>query len=647
MFDLFRSRDKMVRILLGALLLIVALSMLTYLIPTYDTGTSDASGQVVAEVGKEVITVPDVQKLIQGNMRQRQLPAELLPTFIPQMVQDLITERALAYEAQRLGFQVTDADLRDAIKQTIPSLFPDGNFVGRDAYAAMLAQQNVSIEDFENDLRRQLLVTRLRNIALEGMIVSPQEVEQAFKKKNARIVVQYVKLPRDKYRSEAEPTLKEMQDYYSANKMSYQKPERKNLLLLVADQNKLEQTINPTDAELQRIYDQNKDAYRVPERVDVRHILLRTNGKDPAEDAKVKAKAEDIEKQLKAGANFADMAKKYSEDPGAAQTGGEYKGVTRGQMVPEFEQAAFSLKPGTISDPVKTTYGYHILQVEKHEDARLRPFEEVKNEIAANLKKQRASDEMQQIADRAQTALRQDPANPEKVAAQFNMQVVKADGVEPGKPVPEVGTSNDFDQSLLGLKKGDISQPVALPGNKIVIAEVMDIIPPQPAAFDEVKDQIKGTIEGTRYRTALEKHGQELLDKTKSMGGDLEKAAKSMGLEAKTSNPVAPTDTIEGLGSATVFGDAFSRPQGSLFGPFSIADGMVIGKIVQQVPPDMSKLAEQRASLIDDIKNDRARDRNAVFEAGVRDALIKEKKIKVYQDVISRVVNDYINQNKG
>jgi len=647
MFDLFRSRDKMVRILLGALLLIVALSMLTYLVPTYDTGTSTGTGQVVAEVGKDVITVPDVQRVIQGNLRQRQLPTELLPTFIPQMVQELITERALAYEAQRLGFQVTDADVRDAIKQSIPSLFPDGNFVGRDAYSAMLAQQNMTIEDFETDLRRQLLVTRLRNIALEGMVVSPKEVEQAYKKKNEKVVVQYVKLSRDKYKAEIEPTPAEIQAYYNSNKSAYQKPERKDLVLLVADQSKLEQTITPTDAELRRIYDQNKDQYRVPERVDVRHILLKTTGKDPAEDAKVKAKAEDIEKQLKAGANFADMAKKYSEDPGAAQTGGEYKGVTRGQMVPEFEQAAFSLKPGQISDPVKTTYGYHVLEVEKHDEARLKPFEEAKDEIAANLKKQRANDQMQQIADRAQADLKKDPAHPEKVAAEFNMQLVKADGVQPGKPVPDVGTSSDFDQSLLGLKKGDISQPVALPGNKIVLAEVMDIIPPQPAPFDEVKDQIKSTIEGNRTQTALEKHGQELLDKAKSMGGDLEKAAKSMGLEAKTSNPVGPTDTVEGLGSATVFGDAFQRPQGSLFGPFAEADGMVVGKIVQHAPLDMSKLAEQRASLIDDIKNDRARDRNALFEAGVREALIKDKKIKIYQDVITKLVSDYVNQNKG
>src|SRR6516225_8965364 len=137
MFDLFRSRDKVVKIFLGALLLLVALSMLTYLIPTYDTVTADASSQVVAQVGKASISSLDVQKLVQNSLRARQLPPEILPNLIPQMVQDLITQHALAYEAQRLGIEVTDADVSETIRQTIPALFPQGNFAGKDAYAAM------------------------------------------------------------------------------------------------------------------------------------------------------------------------------------------------------------------------------------------------------------------------------------------------------------------------------------------------------------------------------------------------------------------------------------------------------------------------------------------------------------------------------
>ena len=136
MFDLFRSRDKAVRILLGGLLLLVAFSMLTYLVPNYNNGSSSGSDQVVAEIGKDTITLPEMQRLIQATMRGRQLPTEILPTYIPQMVDQMVTERAMAMEAERLGLQVSDAEVADSIRQMVPSLFPDGKFVGKEAYAA-------------------------------------------------------------------------------------------------------------------------------------------------------------------------------------------------------------------------------------------------------------------------------------------------------------------------------------------------------------------------------------------------------------------------------------------------------------------------------------------------------------------------------
>ena len=135
MFDLFRSRDKAVRILLGGLLVLVAFSMLTYLVPNYNNG-STGSDTVVAEIGKDTITLAETQRLIQATVRGRQLPTEILPTYIPQMVDQMVTERAMAMEAERLGLQVTDAEVADAIRQMVPNLFPDGKFVGKEAYAA-------------------------------------------------------------------------------------------------------------------------------------------------------------------------------------------------------------------------------------------------------------------------------------------------------------------------------------------------------------------------------------------------------------------------------------------------------------------------------------------------------------------------------
>jgi peptidyl-prolyl cis-trans isomerase D len=435
MFDLFRSRDKAVRILLGGILVLVSLSMLTYLIPSYNSGGDDASAMEVARVGKDVITVPDVNKVIQVTMRGKQIPPSVLPTYIPQLVDNMVMDRALAYEAERLGFQVSDAELREAIKTMIPNLFPDGNFVGKEAYASFLAQQNVRIEEFEADVRRQMLVATMNRVAQEGTVVTPAEIEQEYRRKYEKIKVQYVKVSADKYKAEAQPSPQEVQDYFKANAAQYKIPEKRNLVVLVADQAKLEQGINPTDADLERMYNQSKEAFRTPERVRVRHILLKTMDKPASEDPKMKALAEDLLKKIRGGANFSELAKKYSEDPSSAQNAkdpGELPTlIARGQTVPEFEAVAFSLKPGQTSDVVKTSFGYHIIQVMAHEDARVQPLAEVKDKLVADWRKQRVNDILQSISDKAQPALQKDPAHPEKVAAEFNMQVVHADGVGP------------------------------------------------------------------------------------------------------------------------------------------------------------------------------------------------------------------------
>src|SRR5688572_2405107 len=313
MFDLFRSRDKAVRILLGAMLVIVGLSMLTYLIPNYNDGTVN-NDVVVAQIGSSTITMPEVQRLVQNTMRGRQLPPELLPAYVPTIVDNMVTDHALAYQAEQLGFEVTDEQVRQAIQQMAPSLFPEGQFVGKEAYAAMLGQNNITIQEFETDLRRQLLVTRMRNIALEGAIVTPLEIEQEFRKKNEKIKIQYVKLTTDKYKKEVEPAADELQTYFKANTARYNLPESKNLAVLVADQAKMEQSINPTDADLLRAYNQDQGQFRMPETVKVRHILLKTEGKPPADEPKIKAQAEDILKQVKAGGDFAALVKKHSED---------------------------------------------------------------------------------------------------------------------------------------------------------------------------------------------------------------------------------------------------------------------------------------------------------------------------------------------
>lgn len=641
MFDLFRSRDKAVRILLGALLLLVGFSMLTYLVPSYGDGSS-SSGTVVAEIGKEAITLVEAQRLIQSAVRGRQLPVEILPTYIPQMIDQMVTERAMVMEAERLGLHVSEAEVAESIRQLVPSLFPDGKYVGKEAYAAMLAQQNMTIDQFEADLKRQVTIARLRDIALEGTIVTQPEIEAAFRKKNQKIKIEFVRLTADKYKAESQPTTQEMQDFYKANSSRYTAPEKKNLTVLVADQTKIESAVIVADADLQRLYSQNQEAFRTPERVKGRHILLKTQGKPATEEAAIKAKGENLLKQIKGGADFAKLAKENSEDPVSAANGGDLGDwITHGQMVPEFDKAVFSLKAGETSGLVKTVYGYHIVQALARQDAGVRTFAEVKDELSAQAKKQRVNDLMQLASDKAQSALQKDPTHPEKVAAEYNMQVVRVDNYSPGSPVPELGPSTDFDQAVATLKKGEVSQVVGA-GTKMALALVSDVIPARPSSYEEVQNQIRDLMVQNRSTAAVQKHANELIEKAKAMGGDLAKAAKAMGLDTKTSNDFDRAGNIEGIGAANYVSEGFTRPDGTVFGPVGLQDGgTIVSKVISHSGLDLSQLPAQRTILRDEIKSQRARERNTLFETGVKDMLIKQGKIKIHQDVINRLIGNY------
>jgi peptidyl-prolyl cis-trans isomerase D len=639
MFDLFRSRDKAVRFFLSALLLIVALSMVTYLIPSYGSGDRGTDG-VLAKIGKDTVTMREAQLAIQAQLRGRTVPPDLISLYIPRIVDEIITQRSLVYEATRLGLTVTDEETQNAILGAIPQLFQDGKFVGREAYEALLAQQNLSIPEFEAEMQRQVLINRLRIIAIEGTVVSPPEIEREYRRRYDKVKIQYVKISPDKLKAEAQVTPTEIKEFHDKNPNAFPVPEKKSMDLVILDQAKLEQSINPSDADLHRLYDSDRERFRTPERVQVRHILLKTTGKSPEEDVKIKATAEDLLKQIKSGGDFAELARKNSEDPGSATKGGDLGWIARGQTVKPFEDTAFSLKPKEISGLVKTEYGYHILQVLDHEQAHQRTFDEVRAQLSEEFRKQRASQVMQDLPDRLQTALKKDP--PAKVASDMNLAPpVTVENVSAGDPIPDVGVNKDFEQSLAGLQKGAVSQPVALPPNRIVMAVVTKVTPTHPASLEEAQGRIRQMLESQKLQQLVTKRANELVAKAQAMNGDLEKAAKSRGLEVKSPDAFSRQGAVEGLGQAGFVGQAFDKPERAIFGPLPLSDGQVVGKVISHLPADMSQFEAQRIGLRDELKSKKARERVDLFDAGLREQLIKEGKVKIYQDVVNRLVASY------
>ena len=637
MFDLFRSRAKAVRIFLGALLVLVALSMVTYLVPG-GFGGDRAQDQVVVEIGKEALTFSEVQQRLEMAKRNRSVPPGSAAVFAQQMLDSLISSRALVYEARRMGMTVSDADVANALRAQLPDLFPNGQFAGTQAYAATLEQMGMTIPQFEAEMRDEMLVSRLTGLAVDNAIVTPDEVAREFQRRGQRVKLEYVEIHADKFKDQVTVSPEEIRIYFNSVRAQYRTPEKRSFQMLVADAAKIGQKIVIPDDQLRRMYDQNKDQFRIPERVHVRHILLKTTDKQPAEIPQIQAKAEDLLKQLKAGGNFETLARKYSEDPGSGAKGGDLGWIVREQTVKAFENAAFSLKPNELSGVIKTEYGFHILQVLEKQDAHVKPFEEVKDQIAEERKKQQVYDIAQQLADQAHDELTKHPLQAAAIASHLGLDLLSVNDVVASQPLPVFGTNPDFGDAISALAVGGVTSVMTAPGDKLVVAVVTGVTAARPAEFAEVEGQIRSVLAQLKLKDTVRRAAGDLADKAKAEGGDLRKVAQQMGLEVKTPPDFGPEGAAEGIGPASVLRPAFDQPVGSVFGPILVGGRQFVCRVAERVGADMTRLETQRADIQAALKEKKSQEQMELFVDSIRSALIREGKVKIHQQVYDRVL---------
>ncbi len=638
MFDLFRSRAKAVRYLLGAVLMVVALSMVVTLIPGFGSG-GGSRDQIVAEIGSDVITWREAYLNVQRAIRNKAFPIELKYVYVPQLVDRMIVERALAYQAERLGFQVSDEEVQVGIRSILPQLFQDGKFVGTEIYARFLAEQNLTIPEFEANVRKQMLLVKLQNLVAGSVVVTPAEIELEYRRENEKVKLQYVAISPAKYRPQVTVSAEEIRTYFEKSRDLYRIPPKRSLALLVADEAEVEKRITVPESELRRAYEANKEQFRTPEQVKVRQILLNTTDKPKEEIPKIQAKAEELLKQIKSGADFATLARKFSEHQESASKGGDMGWIARGQAA--FESTVFAMKPNQISDVVRTESGFHILQVLAKEEARLKPFEEVKGQLAQERKKQLVVEAMHSLTEQAQEELAKSPQQAEQIARRLGLQFVKAEKVGPGDPVPEIGVNREFEEALAGLQKGQVTQVMQGRGNKLVVAVLTDIFPERPAELSEVESQIKDRLASEKAAQLVEQRAREAAEKAKTFNGDLKKVAQAMGLEVKTTQDFGQDGAADGVGAASQLPDAFRLPVGGVFGPVVIGDQRFICKLESKTAVDMSQLPARRESLVASIKSKKARPREDFFEDGLLAALLNEGKVKKHQEVISRLIASF------
>ena len=639
MFDLFRSREKSVRYVLTGMLGLVALSMITYLIPQTGTGVNSTDPTVVATIGKDDITALQINQAVQNMTRNRQMPPELLGIYVPQIIQNLINERAMDYEAERLKIQVSAEEVDNAIIDQLP---PDAVKNGKADPAVlgnMLQQQGITLGKLKDDVMRQLRMTRLQQVVTGGTVVSPQEIEAEFHKRSDKVKLQYVVVSPAKFQAQAEPTDAEAKAYYDAHAATFQIPEKRNVAFILIDPERVSASLNIPETQVLADYNSRKNDFQVTERVKARHILLKTEG---TTEAVVKPKADALLKQLKAGGDFAKLAKENSNDPGSASQGGDLGFLVKGQTVPEFEKSAFSLKPGEISDLVKTQYGFHIIQVQQHDQPQIQPFEQVKNQIMLDIRQRSANQMMEKTADATVAALRKDPTHPEKAAEIAGSPLQKAENIQAGDPIPGIGVSKEFDTAIGGLKKGEtMAGPVVLPNGRAVIAVVTEVFPAHPAQFEEAKADVRNKAREEKLEKVLIQKSDELGKKTTELSGDLEKAAKAVGLEVKTSAEVDRNTAIEGLGTPSSYPDSMTKPAGSIIGPFTSPGGRAMAKVLAKIPADAVALAAQTTAIRTELKQQKQRDRATMFQDGLRQRLQAEGKMKIKQDAVDRLIQSF------
>jgi len=642
MFNLFRSREKSVRYMLGAILVVISLSMLLYLIPGGPGGASAANENVVATVGSAKITVNDVQQTIDRMMgNQPGVPRALLATYAPAVVNQMVEMYAKAYKAKQLGLSVSDDELATYIQRMV-SQQAGGRF-DKATYAALVEQRGYTVPQFEDFLRVSLLASRYDTLAANSLVVTDDEARREYQHVNEKVALQYVQFSQKDFTKKVNMNQAAVKAWYEKNRSQFQIPEKRSFDLIVGSDADFAQSVNVSDADLHKQYNDNIDSYRTPERVDVRHILIKTTDVPKDEVPKLKAKAEDVLKQLKGGADFATLAKKYSQDPGSAAKGGDLGWIVRGQTVPAFEKAAFSLKPNQLSDLITTEYGFHVIQVLAHQEAQTQSFDEVKPQLLAEARRQIGDDNMQKAVSDARDEIARNPSQAENIAKKYGLKFFKADQVASGAVLPDVNSQPELSNAVFASAKGEVTPVIPLDNvGKAAFASVTTIFPPRQANFDEVQKDVIDRYTTEQATELMQAAAKQAAEKAKK-GQSLEAVAKEFGGEVKSAQPFTIMGAAEGIGPAKTLEAAFAAKTkvGDAFGPVTQANSAFVCKVTQKTPADMSKFAESREDMIQTVKQRKAQVQQGLFADSVVAELEKQGVIKLNTPAINRLVASY------
>src|SRR5438132_383315 len=634
------------KVILSGILLVFCGAMVITLIPGglgSNFGFGAPAAGVVANVAGQEVTVIEVQQQAKQMLRQ-QFPkggaeaSMLLPFLASRAAEQLIDEKVMVAEAERIGLRATDQELADELQhgQLATILFPNGAFIGREGYEDFLQRNDLTVPQFEKMEKDFILARKLRALINGSVSVTDSELRHEFERRNTKVKFEYAALSQDEIRKAIHPTDAELKAFYERNKATYANsiPEKRKVKFVLIDTAKLEAQAAITPQELQAYYNQHLDDYRVPEQVKVSHILIKTplagaHGKiDSKGVEEAKKKAQDILNQLKAGAKFEDLAKKYSEDPGSGKQGGSLGWMGRGRTVPEFEKTAFSLPKGQLSGLVQSSYGYHIIRIDDKQQAHVKPLAEDKDQIEPVLKQQKAQRAGENEANSLLNQARSDGLD--KAAAAKGLQVVTTDFFTRTDSLPGMGSAPEFMDVVFSAREKTPPDLAPLPHGYAVF-ELLAVKPPATPTFEEIRSRVENEFKNERASVLLTQKAKELSDRAKAEH-DLKKAAKELGATLKTSDLVAPDGQVPDIGSLS--GPAsviFDMQPAEISGPVSAGANAVVVSLLEKRQPSDQEFAQKKEQIRDSLLQSKQGELFGLFVANLRQQMEKSGKVKINQ----------------
>ena len=578
-----------------------------------DWGTGRASRRGLAGVAARIgsVSISEAQFLKEmrnTEQRYRSMYGEQFETIRNQIdlasmtIQNIVDRYLLLEEARKMGLGVTDKEVLDKIMSFPAFKRSDGSFVGEDLYARILRANQSSPEEFEESLRQELVLDKLQQALGAGVVIPGSDVEQEYRHRNESTSFEVLFIPATREPAGLTVADTETKAYFDANQARFSHPAQRQLRYLLIDDAKLRRTLSVPESQISEYYASHQQEFQQPEELHVRHILIRPKSQENAGWLEAQTRAREVSAKVMApGADFAALARQYSEDPGSKDSGGDLGWFPRGRMVKEFEDAAFRLSPGEVSAPVKSQFGYHILKLEGRRPGGLRSLAEAHDLIKEKLLEGLADAE----GNRRATALRE-KIDAAKLTTDEQWHALADDVVTSNvtpffaqeEVVPGIGRDPELLAEVGAAKEAFVGGPRRSSRGWIVY-RVARVRPAGVTPFEEAKEEAREAVKRTKALEALRK---ELEAKRVSLGvGPLNAQAVGLGGTVQTVSDHRRGASIPSVGVSRNLDDAiFATPVNALTPVVTVGDrGVAVARLTAAKPFDPQAFAKEKATLRD------------------------------------------------